>query len=261
VKRFLLAIPLLACTVASAAAQSLPVFSSDPWTSEVEPFQDAKKAKLKGFTFGARVETWRADLDITDSSPAALESIIDDPAVLHSALFLTVSYAFELTPTVTITLFGGVGPEIISTRLDAGASSGDSTFDSHLVFEVGGQLTIQVDRLDVSAGLRLRSGNEAEVDASGTEDLTYFYFLFRIEAEVGFRLFDGFRPFAGIRYSLYNAEWENSDPSPDIDFEAEFDIPVGFFAGVEIGSGPVRGRLEASVLDAYGFLVSVGWTF
>lgn len=245
-------------STSAAWAQGYP----DIWTSEVEPSMQGAN-KMKGFTFGVRVETWRADLSITDSSPSSLEDNLDEPQVLHTAMMFTGAYDVQVGQNLTITIFAGAGPEYIATRLGLDDNNGDldTTFDYHLAFEIGANLTVQIDNLDVGGGLLIRSGTEAEVEADDETDVTYYYFMFRIQAEVGYRLREGVRGYGGLRYSLYNAEWEMDNNSSNPDFEAEFDIPIGFFMGVELGTGPVRGRFEASILDAWGFLVAVTWTF
>ncbi len=254
-KRFSIALAAALLSTSAAWAQGYP----DIWTSEVEPAVQGAN-KLKGFSFGVRVETWRADLEITDSSPSGLENNVDDPQVMHNALLFTGAYDVQVGPNLTITLFAGIGPEYIATRL--GLDTGgwlDTTFDYHMVFEAGANIAVQINNLDVGGGFVLRTGTEAEVEADDNQDLTYFYFLFRIQGEVGYRLRDGIRGYGGLRFSLYNADWENDDANAD--FEAEFDLPIGFFLGAEVGTGAVRGRFEFSVLDAYGFLAAITWTF
>ena len=255
-KRFLSTLAAVLLTTSAAWAQGYP----DIWTSEVEPsLQGANK--MKGFTFGVRVETWRADLSITDSSPSTLEDSLDEPQVLHTAMMFSGSYDIQVGPKLTITIFAGAGPEYIATRADVGPTTGalDSTFDYHLAFEVGSQVTAQADRLDFGGGLLIRSGTEAEVESSDNLDQTYHYFMFRVQGEVGYRFMDTVRAYGGLRYSLYSAQWE--DDNAAVDFDAEFEVPIGLFLGVELGTGPARGRFEASVLDAYGFLAAITWTF
>jgi hypothetical protein len=258
-KRTILSIAMIAMAAGAARAQSAEFLSLEPGQQAGAEKKVAGQNKLKGFTFGLRVESWRAELEVEDTDPPGLEGALDEPTVIHNALLAFVSYDLDLAQNATLTLFGGVGPEEISTRLDVGPTSMDSSFDEHLVFEVGAQIGIQIDRLDIGGGLSIRSGTEADVEASDSEELTYFYYLFRLKVEAGYRIIDPLRVFGGVRASFYGAEWENDDQS--MDFEAEFDMPFGLFLGAELNSGPMSARLEASVLDAFGFMLSVGWTF
>ena len=108
-----------------------------------------------------------------------------------------------------------------------------------------------------------RSGS-SEADRPPPEEITYAYTKITVSGEVGLPQPSGVRPFAGIRYSMYQAEWELEDPGGiGILYEAEFEQPLGAFAGVEISSGRITSRFQLSFLDTetVGFMASLGIDF
>jgi hypothetical protein len=107
---------------------------------------------------------------------------------------------------------------------------------------------------------------DSEADRPSPETITYEYRMLRLAGEGGLEATGGVRAFLGLRYSIYEGEWEIDDPGnfPDVvTYEVEFDQPFGVYVGVELGSGPAVGRLQLEFVDvdSIGVVASVGYGF
>ena len=229
-----------------------------------------KKGDLK---LGARVESWRSEMEFTGST--LTPAIPFDPELgvtlftQHSGGFVTGDYSYHGMRGTVIHGYFALGFESIVSRLDSDATVpggpriDDTRFDDSLVFEVGAGFTHRLTDMDLGGSVLFRSGS-SEADRPPPEEITYAYTKITLSAEVGLPQPSGVRPFAGIRYSMYQAEWELEDPGGiGVLYEAEFEQPLGAFAGVEISSGRITSRFQLSFLDTetVGFVASLGIDF
>lgn len=264
---------LLASLSAAASAQDAGRANVPLWGEAADPAPQVRK-KEHAFGVSAGLEWWRAQLDFTDSSSvnpslpsSALEQNVDFYAQ-HTSAIVSLEYSFLGLAGAEIRAHAGLGYETMETTIDvggAGPSTSDTRYDESFLFEVGAAFVYKLTKADVRGSLLYRMG-DGEADRPSPEDITYEYTLIRVAAEGGIEAMPGVRPFLGLRYTLYESEWEIDDPGnvPDVvTYELELDQPFGVFVGIELGSGDGAGRLEIDFIDVdtVGIAVSVGIGF
>lgn len=261
---------LLAASAAVASAQDPRRASVSLWGEAADPAPQVRK-KEHAFSVNAGLEWWRAELEITDSSDSAgtpssaLEQGITFYAQ-HTSAIVSLEYSFLGLAGAEIRAHVGVGYETMETRIDDDVTPDvfDSRFDDSFLFEVGAAFVYKLTKADVRGSILFRMG-DSEADLPAPDDITYEYTLIRVAAEGGIEAMPGVRPFAGLRYTLYESEWEFEDSSvpATLTYELEFEQPFGIFVGIELGSGDGAGRLELDFIDmdTVGVAVSVGIGF
>lgn len=257
--RTLSVLAVLGLAAGSAWAQSNPAITADLWTSEVEPAQ-ANNAKLDGLSITASLESLRSELDV-DTDPSGLEDAYDLVEVLHDIFLVSANYTYK-NGNILLTGHAGIGFDRVSVHIEDDGRGSDQTFDAAFLFDFGGDIRLQFNRFDITAGLGLRILPEAEVEAGDNEDATYSFFRFRVYGEAGYAISNAIRGYGGIHFTMYASEYEaDVDGAGDYDWEGEYDIPFGVHFGVEATMQNLIGRLEVSFVDANGFLISLGWDF
>jgi hypothetical protein len=258
-KRTLTALAVLGFAAGSAWAQSNPAITADLWTSEVEPVQ-ANNPKLEGVGITATLESLRSELDV-DTDPSVLEDAYDLVEVLHNIFLVSANYTYK-NGNVVLAGHAGIGFDRVSVHIEDNGNGSDQTFDAAILLDFGGDIRLQFNRFDISAGLGLRILPEAEVETGDNVDATYSFFRFRVHGEAGYAISNSIRGYAGIHFTMYASEYEaDVDGGLDYDWEGEYDIPFGIHLGIEATMQNLVGRVELSVIDANGFLVSLGWHF
>lgn len=257
-------------------AGALPAFADggDLFTLGSEPVPPG--ANKDRFNLGFRVEYWEvSELEIvgSDNIFGLTDAVFEEGVEIrqfHSAALLQGDYTHSFS-NAFFRIHAGLGLERMGTTTEDDTASGigitefDDVFDTDLVLEIGGGFGFQFDKkTDGLITLVYRAG-ESEISRATNEDITYEYTMIRFGGEVGFMPNEGVRLFAGLRYTLYEAEYEFSDPNPEFSWELEFDQPFGISLGMELMStaagGGVAGRIELQFVDVLGFVAAVGWRF
>lgn len=232
--------------------------------------------KKDRFDLGVRVEYWEVDaLEIvgSDNVGGLTDDVFEEGVEIdqfHSAALLQGDYTHSFS-SAFFRIHAGLGFERMGTRTVDDTPSGigitdfDDVYDTDLVLEIGGAFGFQFDKTtDGLVSVTYRSG-ESEVNREGNVDVTYEYTMIRVTGEVGFMPNESARFFGGLRYTLYEAEYELSAPNPVYSWELEFDQPLGLSLGVDLLStaptGGVAARIELQFVDVLGFVASAGWRF
>lgn len=271
-RAMLAAAALLACALPALADDGGD--RPDRLTLTADPVPPGPKKDR--FELGVRVEYWEVDaLEIvgSDNIFGLTDDTFEDGVEIrqfHSAVLLQGDYTHSFS-NAFFRLRAGLGLERMGTTTEDDTPSGigiaefDDVYDNDLVLEIGAAFGFKFDKTtDGLVSLVYRAG-ESEVSRVTNEDITYEYTMVRIGAEVGFMPNEGVRFFGGLRYTLYEAEYEFSDPNPEWSWELEFDQPIGLSLGVDFLStapaGGAAGRIELQFVDVLGFVVSAGWSF
>ena len=273
----------VACTLLSTAALlacALPALANDPGdrpdrlTLTADPARPGPKKDR--FDLGVRVEYWEVDpLQVAGSTNTfGLTDTVFEEGVeirqFHSAALLQGDYTHSFS-SAFFRLHAGLGLErmgtttVDDTPTGIGITEFDDVYDNDLVLEIGGAFGFQFDKTtDGLVSLVYRAG-DSEVKRTTLEEITYKYTMLRIGAEVGFMPNEGVRFFGGLRYTLYEATYEISNPNLLWSWDLEFDQPIGLSLGVDLLStspaGGVAGRIELQFVDVLGFVASAGWRF
>lgn len=262
-------VALLGITSAAAWAQEPSRASVSLW-GEPEAAPQVRK-KEHAFSVNAGLEWWRAEMEITDSSDSAgtPSGLLDQGITFysqHTSAIVSLEYSFLGLVGAEIRAHVGVGYETVESTLedDLTPVTFDTRFEESFLFEVGAAFVYKLTKADVRGSLLYRMG-DSEADQPAPDEYTYEYTLIRVALEGGIEAMDGVRPFLGLRYTLYESEWEYEDTATPytVTYELEFEQPLGVFVGVELGSGQGAGRLEIDFVDVdtIGVAVSVGLGF
>jgi hypothetical protein len=219
------------------------------------------------FDLGARTEWWEVEGEVVGNSNTGMtDSELNsefDFWTQHTTAMITGDYRHN-APRFTFIGHVGLGVESITGTFEdlTFDEPGWTHYDTSFVWEIGAAGRVHFGMADAGLSVLYRGGM-AEVDLSMTETFEYDYSLLRFGGEFGIEPAPGVRPFIGLRYTLYDAEWTMSETGfPDATIEFEFDRPVGLFLGIDLGTvGPV-GRIEIMIVDVdFGMGASAGWRF
>lgn len=224
---------------------------------------------------GLGVETWRAEMGITDSSKTGGPPFDPEQGIeffaQHNLALLIGEYSYHGLKSLVIRGRVGIGFESLSTTIDADASAfggervDDTRYENELVWEIGASAAYSFDKFDAGLSITFRGG-QGEADRPSPETIEYSYTFLRIGGEFGYRASETLRPFIGLRYTLYDGEWDFNDPSGFISsatYDLELNQPFGITLGLDLESGAIAARLEILLvdIDAAGFGASVLYKF